>query len=193
MKIYSTARWITLAAAAAVCWWCVVARAERMPTDFVAVSGERMESVSSGSGRLLISWEFVAETDSLRLTSEARDAAIITVLYEVRLLDWDGSPTTIIPGAVIDSDDHDDTGVGGATIFFNDEDFLVMRENALMFSMDASDFNIVAAYGTGEVSGRFRKKISGAARIEKPTRFSRRRIEIVITEIFLRLPPDEDE
>jgi hypothetical protein len=78
-------------------------------------------------------------------------------------------------------------------IFFNNKDFLVMRENALMFSLDASDFDIVSAFGTGEVSGRFTKKISGTARIEKPIRHSIRTVEIVVTEVFLYLPTEQDQ
>ena len=193
MKRHITTRLITLAVVFAVCWWGAPVRAERVPVDFITVSGERMESTSSGSNRLLLSWEFTAETDSLRLIREDKDSAIITVLYEVLLLDWDGSPLVIIPGAIDDSGDGDNTDAIGATIFFDDEDFLVMRENALMFSMDGSDFDIVAAYGTGEVWGRFTKKMSGTARIERPARFSPHRMEIVVTEVFLSLPIDRDE
>lgn len=193
MKRHITTQLITLAVVFAACWWGVTVRAERVPVDFVTVSGERMESTSSGSNRLLLSWVFTAETDSLRLTLEDKDSSIITVLYDVRLLDWDGSAMMIIPGAIDDPGDGDDMDTVGSTIFFNDEDFLIMRENALSFSMDGSDFDIAAAYGTGEVWGRFMKKISGTARIEKPARFSPHRMEIVVTEVFLSLPTGRDE
>ena len=193
MKRLFKARWFALAVIVAVCWWGAAVRAQRMPVDFITVDRERMELTESGSNRLLVSWEFTAETESVRLTQRVKDGAIITVLYEVRLLDRGGSLTTVIPGAVIESGNGDNESTVGATIFFDDEDFLVMRENALMFSMDASDFYIVAAYGTGEVTGRFTKTISGTACIEKPMRRSTRSIEIAVTEVFVYLPSDQDE
>jgi len=194
MKRHITTKLLTLTACAVACLWAMNARAERIPVDFITISGERVDATTSGSNRLQVSWEFTAETDSLRLTEEDRSGAIITALYEVRLFDWGDSPAAVIPNSIIDPDEDDNVESSvTATIFFNNEDFLVMRENALMFSLDASDFDIVSAYGTGDVTGRFSKKISGVARIENPIRSSIRSLEIVITEVFLYLPTDQDE
>ena len=190
MKRHVKTRLVALAAILIVCGWGGAVRAERMPVNFVHVSGERMKSAASGTDRLMISWEFTAETESFSLTEKTKDATFLTVLYEVRLLDRSGSLAAVIPGTGLEARDCEDIGTFGATIFFNEEDMLVMRENALIFSMDASDFNIVSAYGTGEITGRFMKKISGAARIEKPISYSIRRMEIIITEVFLHSPPD---
>ncbi|MBN1880754.1 MAG: hypothetical protein JW885_01160 [Deltaproteobacteria bacterium] len=191
MKRRINTRWLIPALIAAAGLWGTAARAERAPTDFITISNERIEI--TGSDRLVVSWEFTAETESLRLTREAMEDAIVTVLYEVRLFERDGTPAAVIPAAVIDPRDGDNETTTHETIFFNDEDFFIMRENALMFSMDASDFDIVSAYGTGEVSGRFTKEISGTARIDTPRSFSIRKTVITVTEVFLSLPTDQDQ
>jgi len=193
MKQHGKIGWIALVLFLVACGWGATVRAERMPVDFVTVSKEHLDVTASGSGRLQVSWEFTAETESLSLDREARDAAIITVFYEVRLFDHGNTLAAVIPGAAGDTDSVDAENAVGATIFLNDEDFLVMRENALMFSMDASDFNIVAATGSGEVTGRFTKKVSNTARIDSSTWNRRRGMEIVVTEVFLFLPSDPDE
>jgi hypothetical protein len=100
MKKHRTTRLLALAVCAAACWWGAAARAERMPVDFITVSGERADVTASGSNRLQVSWEFTAETDALRLAGEDRDGVVLTVLYEVRLYDHGGSTAAVIPDSI---------------------------------------------------------------------------------------------
>ena len=126
MKQHGKIGWIALVLFLVACWWGAAARAERMPVDFVTVSKEHLDVTASGSGRLQLSWEFTAETESLSLDREAKDAAIITVFYEVRLYNHGNTLAAVIPGAAGDTDSLDAESSAGATIFLNDEDFLVI-------------------------------------------------------------------